>query len=166
MDAVLLDPLSPLPSPSSLPSSPCWLPFQWGSHKNGKQGFQREKERGGGRGEGRCSPTISNAPSLHPSAPNSLLAFHTPGSAIQARSCMYMSLSTNNTSLWFSLSHCDCTKFHHIQILPAERVLQKLKSKKKKMDILIILFNSQQTEKVLEVPQKISLPVSSVRLNN
>lgn len=38
---------------------------------------------------------------LHLSLPSSLsqLAFHTPGSAIQTRSCMYMSLSANNTSL-------------------------------------------------------------------
>lgn len=79
----------PAPSPPSLPR---WLPFHRSIRKNGKQGFQQKEE--GGRGGGYPHHH------LHLSFPSSLsqLAFHTPGSTIQTRSCMYMSFSANNAS--------------------------------------------------------------------
>lgn len=59
---------------------------------------------------------------LHLSLPSSLsqLAFHTPGSAIQTRSCMYMSLSANNTSLLTPTLRLRVCRSISVQIRPGE----------------------------------------------
>ncbi|CAB1434579.1 unnamed protein product [Pleuronectes platessa] len=68
-----------------------------GACKNGKQGFQREEEggRGGGGGAPPSSPPLTLfIPPLPPQ-----LAFHTPGSAIQTRSCINNQGSTISSKL-------------------------------------------------------------------
>ena len=91
---------SPLPPPR-------WPPLQRGACKNGKQGFfssgrkEEEEEEEEKEEEEEVPPPPTPPPPLAPFIPPlpPQLAFHTPGSAIQTRSCMYMSLWTSNTSL-------------------------------------------------------------------
>lgn len=95
------------------PTPPPLTPFS----KRHSQEWQTRLSAAGGRRKRRRRYTPLPSPPLTPFIPllPPQLAFHTPGSAIQTRSCMYMFLSTSNTSLlslslWVHTRVCVCAQ--------------------------------------------------------